>query len=373
MRLLAKRAASAPIRHVDIVLIAASTTIAALGTVMVWSATRTGQAQSGHDPNVFFRHQLLWVVIGLVVMVATMAVDYRMLSEWAPALYAATVLGLVAVLSPLGSTAKGAQRWFNIGSLQLQPSTVASLVAVIAVAAYCHGHHELGSRHVATIVVLGALVMALVVVQPDLGSALVVGSAVLVVLLVAGTPARHLVVLILLATVAVATVAHLGVLKPYQRARLTAFLDQNDRRPETYNLQQSKIAIASGAWAGKGLFQGTQTNLAFVPEQQTDFIFTAVGEQLGFVGTVGLLGLFALVAWRIWRAALLARDRFGTLLCVGVLGLIMVQVFENAGMTMGIMPVTGIPLPLVSYGGSSTIVSFAALGLVNSVFMHRFA
>jgi rod shape determining protein RodA len=193
-------------------------------------------------------------------------------------------------------------------------------------------------------------------------------------LLVAGAHPRHLAVLGLAAVTLVVLVAHVGLLKPYQRSRLTAFLDQSsDRGAANYNLHQSEVAIGSGGLGGKGLFEGTQTNLAFVPEQQTDFIFTAVGEQLGFVGAVTLLGLFGLVTWRIWRVARLSRDLAGTLVCAGVLGLIVIQLFENAGMTMGIMPITGIPLPLVSYGGSSTIVTFAALGVVNSVAMHRFS
>jgi rod shape determining protein RodA len=177
-----------------------------------------------------------------------------------------------------------------------------------------------------------------------------------------------------LGVIAIVTVFQLGVLKEYQLDRLGAFLDpQSDTQRSAYNLNQSKIAIGAGGFNGKGLFNGTQTNLSYVPEQNTDFIFTVVGEELGFIGSAVLLALFALIVWRTWRTALLAKDLYGTLLCVGVLSMFVFQVFENVGMTMGIMPITGIPLPFMSYGGSSTLASFAAIGLVLNVHMRRFS
>jgi rod shape determining protein RodA len=180
-------------------------------------------------------------------------------------------------------------------------------------------------------------------------------------------------VLTALGVVAVVAVFQLGVLKQYQLDRLSAFLDpQGDTQRSTYNLNQSVDAIANGGFTGKGLLNGKETNLSYVPEQQTDFIFTVVGEEFGFVGAVTLLALFALVVWRTWRAAALARDLLGTLICVGVLAMLVFQVFENVGMTMGIMPIIGIPLPFLSYGGSATIAGFAAIGLVLNVHMRRF-
>ena len=371
---MAKLQSNAPLRHIDVPLVVGSTAIAGYGVLMVYAATRTKLEAAGGSPRMFLDRQVAWVGLGLVAMVLVMAVDYRRLLDAAPVVYVPAVLALVFVLSPLGSSARGAQRWFNVGSLQVQPSALASGALIVALAAYCHVRRgDLGLAGVAVCVALAGIPMALVAVQPDLGSAIVLGSVLLTVLLVAGASAKHLAVLGLAAVTMVTLVGHFGLLKPYQRSRLTAFLDQsNNRDAANYNLEQSKVAIGSGGLVGKGLFQGTQTNLAFVPEQQTDFIFTAVGEQLGFAGAAVLLGLFAIVAWRIWRVARLSRDLAGTLACAGVLGLIMIQLFENAGMTMGIMPITGIPLPLVSYGGSSTIVTFAALGLVNSVAMHRF-
>jgi rod shape determining protein RodA len=197
---------------------------------------------------------------------------------------------------------------------------------------------------------------------------------VIAVLLVAGTRPRHMAVLALLGITAIVLVVQLGLLKDFQRDRLTAFLDpQSDTQRSSYNLRQSQIAIAAGGVAGRGLFQGTQTNLSFVPEQHTDFIFTAVGEELGFIGGVSLLGFFGVMMWRIWRAAVLSRDQFGRLVCVGVLAMLVFQIFENVGMTMGITPITGIPLPFMSYGGSAMIASFVGIGLVLNVHMRRFS
>ena len=218
-----------------------------------------------------------------------------------------------------------------------------------------------------------AVPMGLIYLQPDLGTTVVFAVILMGMLLVAGAYPRHLAALALLAAVGAVAVLQFGVLKQYQLDRLGAFLDpKGDTHRAAYNQHQSKIAVSSGGFTGRGLFKGTQTNLSFVPEQHTDFIFTAVGEELGFVGAGLLLALFALVVWRTWRSALLARDDLGTLVCVGVLVMLVFQIFENIGMTMGIMPVVGIPLPFLSYGGSSTIASFAAIGLVQNVHMRRF-
>jgi rod shape determining protein RodA len=209
--------------------------------------------------------------------------------------------------------------------------------------------------------------------QPDFGTAMVLGLVVIALLAVAGASIRHLLVLAVLGVTFVVAVVNVGVLQRYQVDRLTSFVSQGDNtRNATYNTEQSKNAIGNGGVTGRGFGNGSQTAGGFVPEQHTDFIFTAVGEEFGFLGAAGLLVLFAIVVWRTWRAAMLARDFFGTLVCVGVLALFVFQVFENMGMTMGIMPVTGIPLPFMSYGGSSTVTDFACVGLVAGVAMRRF-
>jgi rod shape determining protein RodA len=221
---------------------------------------------------------------------------------------------------------------------------------------------------------LAAVPIALIMLQPDLGTVMVIGLIVITMLAVGGAKITHLLVLGLFALTFVVAVVSLGLLKEYQVDRLTSFVNPgSDNREATYNTEQSKIAIGAGGVLGQGFGDGPQTGGGFVPEQHTDFIFTAVGEELGFVGAATLLALFAVVLWRTWRAALLARDPFGTLACAGVLAMFAFQSFENMGMTMGIMPVTGIPLPFMSYGGSSTITSFACIGLVASVHMRRFS
>jgi rod shape determining protein RodA len=209
--------------------------------------------------------------------------------------------------------------------------------------------------------------------QPDLGTTLVFIAVMMGMVLVGGGRLRHIVVLTAVGVVTVVGVLNSDVLDEYQRERLTVFVEAGENLgAETYNLDQSKAAIASGGTAGRGLFEGTQTRLGFVPEQHTDFIFTALGEELGFAGSATLLGLFALMCLRILRTAQIAGDRLGTLICAGALSMLVFQVFQNVGMTMGIMPITGIPLPFMSYGGSSVVASFLVLGLVLNVHMRRF-
>jgi rod shape determining protein RodA len=216
--------------------------------------------------------------------------------------------------------------------------------------------------------------IGLVLLQPDLGTVLVFAVIIVALFAIAGVSMRQLVILCLLAATGVYAVVGLGLLKQYQLDRLTTFIDPESGTSagSAYNQEQSKQAIAHGRITGEGFEQGSQTQGGFVPEQHTDFIFTAVGEELGFVGAIVLLGLFAIVLWRTWRAARLSRDFFGTLVCVGVFAMLAFQMFENVGMTLGIMPVTGIPLPFTSYGGSSLITSFACIGLVLNVSMRRF-
>ena len=368
---LSRRDGAAPWRHVDLVLLAAVALIAALGVLMVYSATRN----LGGDEAYYLRRQAVFTLAGLGVMGLVATIDYRVFRDFAPLIYAACVVGLILVLSPLGSNRRGAQAWFQLAGFQLQPSELAKVGLIICIAAYGTVHRgDLDARRLMGALVMAALPMALINLQPDLGTVLVFAAILMGTLLVAGARPRHMALLSLAGVVAVAAVFQLGLLKEYQKDRLGAFLNPSeDTRQSSYNLNQSKIAIANGSITGKGLFQGTQTKLSYVPEQHTDFIFTVVGEELGLVGSGLLLSLFALVVWRTWRAAALAKDLSGTIICVGVLSMLVFQVFENVGMTMGIMPITGIPLPLMSYGGSATIATFAALGLVLNVHMRRFS
>jgi rod shape determining protein RodA len=373
-RALSRTSAASPWRHVDLALVSAVLALAAFGLLMIYSATRVRLEEQGVDPTYYLQRQAIFVALGLAVMTAITLFDYRVYRDFAPVIYAGIVGSLLLVLSPLGSEHKGQQASFDIGPFQLQPSELAKIALVVCLAAYVATLREgIDGRRMLAILGVAGLPMGLIYLQPDLGTTLVFGAILLAMLLIAGARARHLVALLLGAAVAVVFVVQLGVLKQYQLDRLTSFLDpQSDTQRSAYNLDQSKNAIGSGGLAGKGLFRGSQTNLSYVPEQHTDFIFTAVGEQFGFAGSALLLALFSVVVWRTWRAAALARDAAGTLMCVGVLAMLTFQIFENIGMTMGIMPITGIPLPLMSYGGSSTLATFAGIGLVLNVHMRRF-
>jgi rod shape determining protein RodA len=369
-----RRNPAAPWRHVDAVLVGCITAVAALGALMVYSATRGPGTIEPFDTT-FLKRQLAFVAIGFVAMVITTLLDYRLFREWAIVLYGVVALLLAAVLSPLGSETKGAQAWFQLGSFQLQPSEFAKVGLIIGLAALvAQFQDELPISRLAGCLVVAGLPIGLIMLQPDLGTGLVLAAIAAAILLVGGARPRHFAGLVIASVVLAGVVLNSGMVEDYQKARLTSFLDQSgELQGATYNLNQSKIAIGAGGWWGQGLFEGTQTRLENVPEQHTDFIFTAVGEELGFVGAGTLLALFAIIVWRIWRTAQLARDAFGGLVCVGVLAMFLFQIFQNVGMTMGIMPITGIPLPFVSYGGSSTITAFVAMGLVLNVHMRRFS
>jgi rod shape determining protein RodA len=362
----------------DFILVIATLLVSAVGVVMVYTATRGSLLASGEDPKTFLKKQGFFVVLGVITMVAVAVLDYRRLEPVATLLYWLIVLSLLGVFV-VGSSAQGAARWFSVGPLQLQPSEFAVLALILAVASYCSRRDEEGLawRDVSRLLIMSSIPIVLVLLQPDLGTAMIMVIVLLVMLAVAGLPVRIL-VLLLLGTVLVAVVTvQAGLLHHYQIARLTTFLNPNNKstnpyvQSAIYNLQEAKNAIGSGGLFGSGIGHGAQTNLGYVPEQQTDFIFTAVGEQLGFVGAVGLLSLLGIIAWRVLHAAVVARDTFGRLVCAGLFAFIAFSVFQNAGMTMGIMPITGIPLPFVSYGGTAVLVFFAAVGLALSVGARR--
>ncbi|MGZ8764692.1 MAG: rod shape-determining protein RodA [Acidimicrobiia bacterium] len=373
------RLLSTPLRHLDVVLMGATLSLAGLGLVMVSSATKALTREEGVSSLYYVNRQAIWLVVGLLVMATVMAIDYRKLRDLAPIGYLGMLFLLGAVLLPgVGTIAKGSQARFQLGAFQLQPSEFMKFFLILMLAAYCYLHrNDFGFRRVVVAIVICGLPLALVMLQPDLGTALVLGAISFAMLTIGGVKGRYLAILALIVVTGAIGAVNLGVLKEYQVDRLTSFLDQDadtrDTRGTTFNLDQSKIAIANGGLTGEGLGEGTQTNGRFVPEQHTDFIFTAVGEELGFVGAATLLALFAVVVWRTWRTARLSNDFFGTLVCVGVIAMFTFQIFENVGMTMGIMPITGIPLPFMSYGGSSTIVCFACVGLVANVHMRRFS
>jgi rod shape determining protein RodA len=367
---------AAPWRHIDMVLVGSVAAVGALGCLMIFSATR-GRNPSDFDTSFLFK-QLLFMGIGAGVMLVVALVDYRRYRDVAPVAYGLILLSLLMVVSGLGSEKKGSQAWFQVGPFQLQPSELAKIVVIVSLASViAHFNSELDARRLTLVLAVTGLPMALIMLQPDLGTTLVFVAVSMGMLLVGGAQVRHIAALTLVGIVGVGLVINSGMLEKFQQCRLTSFLETEDKeceeRDASYNQDQAMTAIGSGAVFGTGLFEGTQTRLDIVPEQHTDFIFTALGEELGFAGGATLLALLSIIAWRIWRTAQLARDPLGTLICVGVLSMFVFQVFENVGMTMGIMPITGIPLPFMSYGGSSTLTAFIAVGLVLNVHMRRFS
>jgi rod shape determining protein RodA len=362
------------LRHLDYLLLGSVAAISGLGLLMIYAATKDRGLAAGTG-TAFLTKQAEYIFIGVVAMAITIAFDYRKLRDLSKLAYASIVLALLLVISPLGTKSLGAQAWFQVAGYQFQPSEFGKIVIIVALAAYVTRHRaELDLAHLGIALAIAGVPILLILKQPDLGTSMVLVFAVLAVLAIAGIRTWHLAVLILLGITMGVVVFQFGLLDHYQVDRLTVFLNPNKSLSGAgYNVDQSKTTIAHGGLVGKGLFKGTQTNLGYVPEQQTDFIFTVVGEELGFVGGSLLLALFALMIWRTWRTARLAGDHFGTLICIGVLAMFMFQIFENIGMTMGIMPVTGIPLPFMSYGGSSTITYFVCIGLVANVHMRRFS
>jgi rod shape determining protein RodA len=368
------RLEASPLRHFDWLLVGAALAITAVGLVMIYSTTHH---RIPGDPYYFVKRQALFAGLGLAAMIGVLLIDYRRMRDYSMVFYGGTVFLLLAVLAPVGSNIKGHQAWFQLpGGFTLQPSELAKFGIIVALAGYCnHYRGELDAWRLTLIIALASVPIGLVLLQPDLGTVMVLAVIIVALLAVAGVSGKQLIVLGLLAISGVYAVVGLGLLKQYQLDRLTTFLDPESGTSQgtAYNQEQSKQAIAHGRITGEGLEHGSQTQGGFVPEQHTDFIFTSVGEELGFVGGTLLLALFAIVLWRTWRTARLARDFFGVLICVGVLAMLAFQMFENMGMTMGIMPVTGIPLPFMSYGGSSLITTFACLGLVANVSMRRFS
>ena len=373
-----RRNPGSPFRHVDIILVICVVALSIFGAVMVYSTSRGPTPP--YDTS-YLKRVIMFILIGGVAMGAVAAFDYRKLRDYWVFIYGGATLLLALVLVPgLGRSTRGTQGWFQIGPFfQLQPSEFAKLGLIVGfagLASQFRGDLD-GTRVLMLLAVCGAPI-GLVMLQPDLGTALVSVGVSFALLLVAGVRPRILGALAVLAVLITTLVLTSGVLKEYQVDRLTTYTRQDQEvtteaeAEARFNLDQAKLTIGSGGMWGKGLFEGSQTRLGIVPEQRTDFIFTAVGEQLGFVGSGVFLTVLGVVVWRVWRAAQLARDDFGMLICTGVMVMLVVQVFENVGMTMGIMPITGIPLPFMSYGGSALLSTMVAMGLVLSVHMRRF-
>ncbi len=358
----------------DLFLFVAFLALSALGILMVFTASRPLLEVQGLDPTSLMQRQIVFAAVGLVGFVVASLIDYREYRPLVPFFYGASLVLLVAVFA--AEPVNGARRWISLGPFQLQPAEFAKLAVILTLASVLAAvqDDEQGMPWKRLLVSLAVVAVpaALIFRQPDLGTMLVFGFLAIIMLFGAGTSLRQFAVLAGAGLVGGWTVLKMELLKSYQVERLTSFLDPtSDPLRAGYNRIQSELAIGSGQLVGKGLFQGSQTELSFVPAQPTDFIFTAVGEQLGFIGGALVLLAYAVLIWRLLRIAVNARDRLGMLIVVGVASLLAFHTFVNIGMTIGIMPVTGLPLPFMSAGGSAFITMSVALGIAHSVWLRR--
>ena len=358
------------LRHVDLALPLLTVMVALIGVVMVYSATRGPATEIRPAETFHLVRQARLAGLGVLAMVAAGWFGHRRLHRFVPLVYLG-MLGLFGAVLLVGTEVKGARAWLQFGGIQFQPSEFGKVVLILALAAWLARGDEPSAPRVVVAVLLAAAPVGLIILQPDLGTVLVYGAIAAGMALVAGVKGRHLFILGLLLVTGLVGVLQSDVLEEYQVRRLLVFVDDESDTRASYNLEQAQVAIGNGGLTGRGLFQGTQNNSALVPEQQTDFIFTVVAEETGFVGAAALLGLVGLLLLRIWRIGQMADDRFGLLISAGVFSMLLFQVFQSVGMATGIMPITGIPFPLVSYGGSSLLTTFVSIGLVQSVHMRR--
>ena len=349
------------------VMVFATVALALWGVALIHSADLHDTGASSE-----WRKQLIYIGIGVVVMAVFAAVDYHKWQRWAFGLYIGNML-LLGLVMVGGRSALGAQRWINVGPIQFQPSEPAKLILAICIAALIARTTTFGWREMAMTAGAVAVPALLILKQPDLGTTLVIFAMLSAELFFGVTKTWYFGVYAALTAAAGAFVVGTKyVLKPFQRNRLLVFLHPNaDPQGAGWNLNQSKIAVGSGELFGKGLYHGTQTQLNFVPEHSRDFIFTVVGEELGYAGSLALIALYAVILFGALRAMLAARDRFGLLLAVGLVAMLAFHITVNIGMTIGIMPITGIPLPFVSYGGTAILTDFAAIGLLLNIYLQR--
>ncbi|HET9894363.1 MAG TPA: rod shape-determining protein RodA [Streptosporangiaceae bacterium] len=365
------------LRQADWLLLATVVALSVLGTVVIWSATAPMELQQGSNPHTFLLKQLLNLALGVILMLIVSSLDARQLRLYAPVLYAISCLGLLAVLTPLGSIVNGAKSWISLGAgFQIEPSEFAKLSVIVITAMLAsripQGETRPANKAVGLAIGIAALPILLVVAEPDLGVVIVLMLLLLGLIALSGVRLRWLAGILGAGVLGIVAVTQLHLLKAYQVSRLTAFINPSaDPRGTGYSAAQSKIAIGSGGLRGTGLFHSQLVAGNFVPEQHTDFIFAVIGNELGFAGACLVIGLLGLLLFSALRIAARAEDQFGMLIAAGIAIWFAAQSFVNIGMTMGIMPVTGLPLPFVSYGGSAMFADMIAIGLLQSVRRHR--
>ncbi len=369
-----RRSRQSLVQGFDPVLTAVVGLLLVVGTLLVWAATRDWYIRNGLDGQYYLKRHIINILIGLVLAYGVTVIDYRLLRAYTPFLWGAGVLGLVVVLIPgLGAEINGAKAWIALpGGFQIQPAELAKIAIIIGMSMILseRSHDSDGptSRDVLQALAVAAIPVALIIMQPDMGTVLIISAAVVTIVAVSGVPARWVTGLLLLAVLGGFVAVKAGVVSEYQVNRLQTFVDPNaDTQGAGYQLRQARITVGSGGLVGTGLFNGPQTNGRFVPEQQTDFIFTVAGEELGFIGSGAILILYLILLMRGFSIARRTNDPFGRLVCTGVIAWFAFQIFENIGMTLGLMPMTGVPLPFISYGGSSMFATLIGIGLLQNV------
>jgi len=346
----------------------------AIGTLLVYAATREWFRSNNLDPEYYLKRHTLNILIGALLAYGTTLIDYRLLRAYAPILWLISIIGLIAVFIPgIGEEVNNSNAWISLpGGFQLQPAELAKIAIIIGIAMVLSDRDQTQNDptdlDVVKALAIAAIPVFLIVLQPDLGTILIISAAVVAMIGVSGARPIWVVGLLLLAVVGGFTAVKTGAVSEYQVARLQSFIDPtSDPQATGYQIRQSRITIGSGGFFGKGLFEGPQTSGRFVPEQQTDFIFTVAGEELGFVGCSLILFLYLLIFIRAFIICRQSRDLFGRLVCIGVIAWFIFQSFENIGMAMGLMPMTGVPLPFLSYGGSSMFANLIGIGLLQNV------
>ena len=358
----------------DPILTIAVALLLVIGTLLVYAATRNWYAANGLDPEYYLKRHVLNIVIGSLLAWGTTVIDYRLIRAYTPLLWILGVVGLTAVLIPgIGVEVNGANAWIGLPfGFQLQPAELAKISIIVGMSMILsertHDTDAPQHRDVLQALVIAAIPVLLIAAQPDMGTIFIIGIAVVTIIAVSGAPMRWVVGLILVAVIGSFGAVKVGVINDYQVKRLQAFVDPNvDSQGSGYQLRQARITVGSGGLLGTGLFNGPQTNGRFVPEQQTDFIFTVAGEELGFLGCGFIIILYLTVLMRAFGIARRSNDPYGRLVCTGVIAWFAFQAFENIGMTLGMMPMTGVPLPFVSYGGSSMFATMIGFGLLQNV------
>jgi rod shape determining protein RodA len=345
-----------------------------IGTALVYAATRDWYAANGLDPEYYLKRHVINIIIGLLLAWGTTVIDYRLLRAYTPILWGLGVLGLAFVILPgVNSEVNGAKAWIPLpGGFQIQPAELAKISIIVGMsmllAERSHDSNQPTANDILRALAVAAVPVLLILAQPDMGTVFIISASVVAILGISGAPIKWVAALLILAVVGGIVATKAGVINEYQIKRLQSFVDPNaDTQGSGYQLRQARITVGSGGLVGTGLFNGPQTNGRFVPEQQTDFIFTVAGEELGFLGSGFIIILYILILMRAFGIARRSSDPYGQLVCTGVIAWFAFQTFENIGMTLGLMPMTGVPLPFMSYGGSSMFANLIGFGLLQNV------